>query len=49
VLTSAGVGSVIGCGALAFLAGRAGTGAVQELGATHVIAAFAYDLRDIAG
>ncbi len=40
----AGVGAVIACGALAFLAGRALTPAVQELGAMHVIAAFAYDL-----
>jgi len=40
----AGVGAVIACGALAFLAGRALTPAVQELRATHVIAAFAYDL-----
>jgi len=40
----AGVGAVIACGALAFLAGRAVTPAVQELEAIHVIAAFAYDL-----
>ena len=40
----AGVGAVIACGALAFLAGRAMTPAVRELEAAHVIAAFAYDL-----
>ncbi len=40
----AAVGAVIVCGALAFLAGRAVTPAVQELGTIQVIAAFAYDL-----
>lgn len=40
----AGVGAVMACGTLAFLAGRAMAPAVQELEAMHVIAAFAYDL-----
>jgi ABC-type transport system involved in multi-copper enzyme maturation permease subunit len=39
-----GVGVVIGSGAAAFLAGRALTPAVQELGVWHVLCAFAYDL-----
>jgi len=40
----AGVGAVIACGTLAFLAGRALSSGVQELEAVHVIASFAYDL-----
>jgi ABC-type transport system involved in multi-copper enzyme maturation permease subunit len=39
-----GMAVVIGTGALAFLAGRALTPAVQELGVGQVLGAFAYDL-----
>jgi len=40
----AGLTTVIGCGALAFLIGRSRMPAVQELAAMHVLAAFGYDL-----
>jgi ABC-2 type transport system permease protein len=40
----AGVAAVIACGAVAFLAGGSRTLAVRDLGAGHVLAAFAYDL-----